>query len=83
MADQSRCKSCYAAILWVEMAASGKKNPLDAKPDALHGNITVTENGKGIVLKGEALEAARRDGMDLYISHFASCPNRLQHRKPR
>ncbi len=80
--DEGTCRSCGARIIWVTMAATGKKNPLDAKPNPA-GNVTAIENGQGIVLKGESLAQAKADGMTLYLSHFATCPNSLSHRKPK
>jgi hypothetical protein len=61
------------------MAASGKKNPLDPDPTP-DGNILITGD-EATVLKGEALGQARKDGLDLYLSHFATCPQRMSFKK--
>lgn len=76
----SRCRSCEADIVWVSMDGSGKKAPMNlpASPD---GNIKLT-GLQGRVLKpaerAEAIAAAE----PLYLSHFATCPNSKEHRKP-
>lgn len=82
MADLGKCRSCGAAILWVTMEPSGKKNPLDAEPSP-NGNIVASEGGKGMVVKGDQLLQLREAGSPLYLSHFASCSGAAQHRKPR
>ncbi len=66
--ETSKCRSCGAPIVWVVMRPSGKKMPLDAKP--------VTR----IVLN---LDDDRGEVRDTYLSHFATCPNAAQHRKPK
>jgi len=78
----SKCRSCGAAIKWVTMAVSGKKNPIDAEPSP-KGNIDVTAAGYATVLSEEYAEKARDAGIDLYVSHFATCPNSKQHRKEK
>lgn len=81
MADTGTCRSCGLPILWVEMAVSGKKNPLNPEPTP-DGNVAVV-GGVGEALKGEALGEARKNGADLYLSHFATCKTAAQHRKPK
>jgi hypothetical protein len=61
----SNCKSCGAAIFWVE-SANGKRMPLDAAPE----KRIVIDGGIGRVV-------------DTYTSHFSTCPNAAEHRKPR
>jgi hypothetical protein len=66
-------------VLWVEMAFTGARNPLDAVPDQQQGNVYVLNSGKGkgkgLVLSGPLLEAARAHGVDVHTSHFATCPD--------
>lgn len=79
----SQCRSCGAAITWIELAATGKRMPLDVMPSAM-GNVLVDETGAGgRVLAGEELETMRGGGKSLHLSHFATCPNATQHRTPR
>lgn len=68
----ARCKSCGAAILWLIMT-SGKRMPVDAKPE------------KRIVLDETPDEPPELRGsvVDTYVSHFQTCPNAAQHRRPR
>lgn len=80
--DKGKCRSCGAGILWVTMAATGKKNPLDAIPDPEKGNVWKDLNGSWVVLRGTLRTQAMEQGEDLYLSHFATCPNSKQHRKP-
>lgn len=65
----SSCKSCGAPIYWAKTSA-GKDIPLDAKPQK--GFIV------DFVKSSETLKAIPRN---VYISHFATCPNADFHRK--
>jgi hypothetical protein len=67
--DESRCKSCGAEILWARTSA-GKRVPLDAKPQRLFVRGVGLEGG-GVVLRS------------CFTSHFATCPDAAQHRRPR
>jgi hypothetical protein len=67
MAD--KCRSCGAPILWVVMRASGKRMPLDAKPE------------KRITLVAADPDTVVGQVTDAYTSHFATCPDAAQHRK--
>jgi len=70
---EATCRSCGAPIVWVVMFPSGKRMPLDAKP--LHGLIRVEPGAPATGhMRG-------KDAEDLYVSHFATCPNAAQHRK--
>lgn len=71
------CRSCGAPILFVTMQKTGKTMPLDAEPSE-HGNILLS-NGQGVVVKNPA--DARACGEKTYLSHFATCPNSVRHRK--
>lgn len=79
----SQCRSCGAAITWIELA-TGKRMPLDVMPNATLGNVLVDETGAGgRILTGEELETMRSARKSLHLSHFATCPNATQHRAPR
>lgn len=69
----SACRSCGAEIIWVVAAASGKRMPIDAEPVA-GGNLVL--NGDQVVYV-EPTDAAR------YISHFVTCPQSAEWRKPK
>jgi hypothetical protein len=78
----SQCRSCHAEIIWVTMAASGRRMPLDAVPTP-DGTVAVDGNGLAVVLTGQHLERAKAATVHLFRSHFASCVNAKQHRKAR
>lgn len=69
-----KCRSCGAAILWAT-TEKGKAMPLDAEP-AENGNINLVGGVAKVVKPGEMLP-----GIPLYLSHFATCPNSVMHRK--
>jgi hypothetical protein len=65
------CRSCQAAIVWVERVDNGRRHPynppLDAQPiDRRDGNRTLS-----VINTTTA------------VSHFATCPQATQWRKPR
>lgn len=71
----STCRSCGAEILWSE-TMTGKKIPLDPE-QVLGGNIVLEAEGAlARIVKPEP-------GVKRYRSHFASCPQAEQHRRPR
>lgn len=58
---------------------SGARMPIDFEP---HPDGTIHVVGKrGTVLTEGALDRVRALGQNLYLSHFATCPNAAQHRK--
>jgi hypothetical protein len=72
--------------------ASGKRNPLNIDPDRDRGNVLICDTledadrhgvviGRAVALGPAAAQAYREAGRDLYLSHFVTCPNRLEHRK--
>lgn len=69
------CRSCGASIIWAQ-TAKGKDIPIDAEP-APDGNIALI-NGVAHV-DSLFLKSAQMH----YKSHFATCPNASQHRKPK
>ncbi len=80
MADSGKCRSCNVAVLWV-ILASGRRMPLDATPCPGKGNVRLLPGGAE-VLSGDALTEASDAQEELYLSHFATCPNANKHRKP-
>jgi hypothetical protein len=82
-----RCRSCNAPIRWAVSLANGKALPLDETP-AETGNVWLHEAGEeggnvdvAEVLAGDRLDRARKAEIDLYLSHFATCPDAGRWRK--
>jgi len=66
------CRTCKAPVVWVEMASTGKRNPLDAEPRD-DGNVMIRADGKAVVVP-------QWSGMpdwptERYVSHFSTCPD--------
>lgn len=68
------CRSCGAPILWAR-TVQGKAIPLDAQRSE-RGNIELRGGTAHYVTPD--INAELR-----YISHFATCPQADQHRKPK
>ena len=82
----SRCASCGADITWA-MTEAGKAIPIDTKPTP-DGNITLhTPDGGGRPIAVVEIRGQTVLGMDpdepRYTTHFTSCPDSAQWRKPR
>ena len=77
MLKLASCRSCGAEILWVKME-SGKNMPVDADP-VDDGNLLVDWNAllAHVIPKGADYSGLR------FKSHFSTCPNAKQHRKPK
>lgn len=69
MSEAARCRSCGAAMTFIT-TAGGKPHPVDAEPQ------------KRWVRYGSP-ERPQWKLVDTYSSHFATCPNAEQHRRPR
>lgn len=67
------CSSCGKNILWT-VTEAGKRMPVDAEPT---GKATV------LVRNPADPETPISKQRDIYISHFATCANAAQHRKPK
>lgn len=67
MGNESKCKSCKTAILWV-ITPKGKKIPVDAKKTRVCQLIDIS---------GELKIEEVHEG---HVSHWATCPNAGQHR---
>lgn len=61
------CRSCGAAITWVVLP-SGKRMPVDAK---------------GVPMVKLSDDDQRGTVIHVHASHFSSCPQADQHRKPK
>ena len=62
------CRSCDAPIIWA-LTERGRRIPLDAVPTT------------GAILVPGTPPTAKFG--PVYVSHFATCPNADQHRKPK
>lgn len=85
MPDQP-CRSCGAPLLWT-ITVKGKRHPVDRDPHP-EGTIKVVAGVSGAapksyVMAGLDLATMRADGVALHRSHFATCPQAAQHRRPR
>lgn len=78
--DRGTCRGCKAHVRWVVMAKTGKKNPLDPEPSD-EGNVIVDlDTGQAETQTHEQAQLLREAGAALYISHFATCPERNRFR---
>lgn len=68
------CKSCNAVIEW-HKTAEGRNIPLDPEPHQ-QGNLTFDSAMRVVYMRPGSKPR-------MYRSHFATCPNAAQHRKPR
>lgn len=77
-----QCRTCKADMVWV-MTRRGKAMPLDPKPSE-EGRFVYdgdTDDGKPRVAFLTEDQLKLHQG-DRYTSHFATCPNSKQHRRP-
>jgi hypothetical protein len=80
------CKRCPAEIIFAKQKGNPNaiSHPLNARPDP-KGNLLVARNDRGLleyeVLTKDDLARAQAQGIALYISHFATCPNRQEFRR--
>lgn len=80
----AECRSCGASIRWVE-TLKGKRIPINREPDRVRGNLRKVQPDETLPARAQVLpeaEAAeaRDRGEDLWLAHFATCPNADQHR---
>lgn len=68
----SRCKTCDAEIIWI-VTPSGKSMPVDAKAETLW--LLEPDGGQG--------GSARARPVQVRKSHFSTCPQADEHRRPR
>ncbi len=83
------CSSCKALVIW-SVTKNNKPMPVDAKAVA-NGNIELEAAGDPRdpptahyldKLGQREVDGKRRAPMLRYVSHFATCPNAAEHRKP-
>ena len=74
------CRSCGAELVWA-VTANGKRIPLDTKPVEHPKSGLFRLVSAGIDPRIRPPLAASADADDLYVSHFATCPNAEEWRK--
>jgi hypothetical protein len=67
---RDRCKTCGAEIIWAE-TERGRPMPVDAKPLKV---ILLEDLGELFAPKAKVVNA--------FVSHFATCPDAAEHRRP-
>lgn len=90
----AQCRTCRAPVLWVINSGSGKREPLDPEPRE-DGNIEIVgqESLATDGMESSAMIPVVRhltgdelplfgDAPERYVSHFATCPDAAQHRRP-
>lgn len=75
------CRYCPAKAVWAIFPATGRQTLVDPQPVPL-GNLELTTKG-GTLLARVISETERGKHAELYVSHFATCPNRKLARNPR
>lgn len=77
-----KCRSCDAEIIWVKLEPTKNSSPINARPST-QGNIQLTKLGIAKVLAPKDAAGKKLDGEQLYLSHFATCPQAAEHRAKR
>jgi hypothetical protein len=75
-----RCRSCPADIVWA-VTTRGRPMPVDAEPHP-DGNIRLIPR-MGLTTPRAEVVTEPRPGEQLRHSHFTTCPDAGQHRRPR
>jgi hypothetical protein len=77
----SSCQSCKKPIIWLKNARTGSVNPIEAAPSP-DGNLVIDRaNARYRVATAAEKTLAAATGKNLYISHFATCPDAGNFRK--
>jgi hypothetical protein len=78
------CSSCGGANQWV-VTVTGKRMPLDAAPSPEAERAFFVVDGRAVSAAGLTVEASQCAiaKAPRYLSHFATCAQAAQHRKPR
>lgn len=73
--DPTWCRSCGAQIFFAR-TEKGRRMPIDAEPVA-GGNLSLILGPPHLA----EVRVVEVDGMNRYVSHFATCPQSAAHRK--
>jgi hypothetical protein len=79
----ARCRSCNGAVIWTTNVQTGKRMPVNPTP-RLGGNVVLTSGNDGPearVLPPSEVKARQERGIELHVSHFATCPQAGSWRK--
>jgi len=72
---KENCTSCKKEFIKFRHFETGKKNPIEVKPHS-KGNLVLNwEKGIYRFATPEEIEQAKIHNKNLYISHFATCPD--------
>jgi hypothetical protein len=76
MSDADKCKSCGKPIFFAT-TSRGNSMPVDPEPSEFGNLLLGKENGKPVVdvITGATLVRYRAMRMELYLSHFKTCPD--------
>lgn len=81
-----RCRRCSKPLRWAQHRGNGTNSPLDPQPSP-DGNLLVAPNHESKmqyqVLTRDELQQARTQGVQLSISHFATCTERPANRREK
>lgn len=80
MSDATTCRSCGATIWWA-ITPKGRRMPVDPPGLRTDPNVSVWRDATGVLRTGSAAP----DGWPVHdtTSHFATCPQADEHRRPR
>lgn len=75
------CRSCGRPILWAKVHITETPIPLDPNPRP-DGNIILRPKRPYVeVATTTQIKEAKKNSTDLYVTHFATCPNAEKHRR--
>jgi threonine aldolase len=80
MPEPTNCKSCGAAVIFVQSATTGNYLILNAQPDP-KGNISIVDGKAHVHRKDDLFEEV--SSFLRYLDHHATCPTVEQHRKKK
>lgn len=72
----SKCKSCGAKIIWIQTRRN-KWIPVDYEPVFAKGGE------KNVFRNDGKMYRSAPEGAEVYITHFATCPNAKEHRRKK
>ena len=76
----ARCKSCRAHVVWAR-SINGKLMPVDAMPSPQGQWRLALRPGTQTPTALHIPESERATHDELYVAHWATCPNADKHRK--